>query len=296
MSCPSPYSTSNLTTGSYCNFPCNSNQYYYENVGCKPECPANAYKIRIDERGSAYCDLLCDLSEFMSPDGECLLKCNPPLKSFQDNNGIWFCEGPCDDNNFFYNLKKNTCSSNCSDSFEETDPFLYKICYDNDESAAIEVGKSAQTVSKAAVQAVSAISLGSSFAISARISGKIFSNIKYLNISYSSELELAFKYWSSSMISFGLTLPTPNFTESDIEVNSVPYVFEKHEVNAIFLINFWEDLVFLCIFSGIFGVFKLIELIVPHSKIQFIRKIIQNFLLIQSYNIWRSSFAFCFRL
>jgi len=212
-----------------------------------------------------------------------MIACSSSCATCNDANTCLSCVSPL----FFY---KFACLNTCpSGTVEATDPFLHKICVDNKDvetTAAIVVGKSTQTASTVAVQTVSAVSSGSSFAISARVSGKIFSNIKYLNISYPLELENAFRAWSSSPISFGLALPIPNFTESDIEANSVPYVFEKYETNATFIINFWENFVFLCIYSGIFGIFKLIELIVPYSKITFIRRIIQNFLLTQFYNVF----------
>jgi len=101
---------------------------------------------------------------------------------------------------------------------------------------------SSQTAAKAATQAVNALTAGSPSGVSAAVGGKIFSNVKFLNISYSKELEEALGSWGSSFISLGLTPDMPGSVKDKIPEGSVPYVFEKREIPSSFLINFWENL------------------------------------------------------
>ena len=55
-----------------------------------------------------------------------------------------------------------------------------------------------------------AVASGSPIGVSASLSGKIFSNIKYLNISYSQELLDAFQSWDSNFITLGFEPEMPN--------------------------------------------------------------------------------------
>ena len=93
-----------------------------------------------------------------------------------------------------------------------------------------------------ATQAANIISDGSAISLSAAVSGRIFSQIKYLNISYSGELQVALLTWLPSFVSLGLTPNMPGSMEEKIPERHVPYVFEKYDVSSSFLINFWENL------------------------------------------------------
>ena len=93
---------------------------------------------------------------------------------------------------------------------------------------------SSQTAAKAATQAANALTAGSPSRVSAAVGGKIFSNVKFLNISYSQELEEALGSWGSSFISLGLTPDMPSSVKQKIPGGPVPYVFEKRDIPSSF--------------------------------------------------------------
>ena len=151
--------------------------------------------------------------------------------------------------------------------------------------------KVSQTVNKAATQVANALAVGSRSGISTAVGGKIFSNIKFLNISYSEQLEEAITLWSFSFISLELTPDVPNSVQQQIPEEDVPYVFEKREVSVSFLINFWESLGMLVLASFIFGVVKGLEWVSSTMKIKYlsqtgVREYVQNFLLAQFYSVF----------
>ena len=118
------------------------------------------------------------------------------------------------------------------------------------------------------------------------VGGEIFSQIKYLNISYSGELQVALLTWLPSFVSLGLTPDMPDSMRDKIPNRDVPYVFEKYEVPASFLINFWENLGIIIFTAILWLVFKGIESFVSPEEnprmASIIRKgrvMIQNFLI-----------------
>ena len=150
-----------------------------------------------------------------------------------------------------------------------------------------------QLLNSAATQATNLISKGRAISLSAAISGKIFSQIKYLNISYSGELEVALLTWLTSFVSLGLT---PNMPESMIEEipnRHVPYVFEKYDIPSSFLENFWENLGVIIFFTALWLLLKGAEhLISPKKKPRIasltrrVRVMVQNFLITVLYGVY----------
>jgi len=149
-----------------------------------------------------------------------------------------------------------------------------------------------QKATQSVTQIANALTAGSPAGISAAVAGKIFSNVKYLNISYSEKLEEALTSWGSSFISLGLTPDMPNSVEKQIPQESVPYVFEKHDVPASFLLNFWESFGVLLLVSAIYLIVRFFEWIseqrkyLSHVQVFSIRTILQNFLLAQFYSVF----------
>ena len=154
--------------------------------------------------------------------------------------------------------------------------------------------KGGQKSAQAATQVVNAVTAGSPSGISAAIGGKIFFNIKFLNISYAENLEEALTSWNSNFISLGLTPDLPSSVTSQIPNEDVPYVFDKRGVPSSFLENFWESLGMLLFVALIFLGVLLLELTVTKFPYKYLprhvlfaaRAIVQNFLLAQLYSVF----------
>jgi len=156
--------------------------------------------------------------------------------------------------------------------------------------------KGTAAAAKATTQAVSAVSSGSSSGATAAISGKVFSNIKYINISYSSELQNALETWTPNYISFGFNDNMPDSIETRFVNSSVPYVFSKHQVNSCFLINFWEPLIMLVLLILLLVIVLLADWAISYWKkdkrslqyrvITRVKVMILNFLIVQLYGLY----------
>jgi len=150
-----------------------------------------------------------------------------------------------------------------------------------------------QLANSAAIQAASIISKGSAISLSAAVSGRIFSQIKYLNISYSGELQVALLTWKPSFVSLGLTPDMPESMEEKIPARHVPYVFEKYDVPPSFLINFWESLGVVIFVASLWSLFKGIECCISPQKnprttsmVRRARVLAQNFLITALYGVY----------
>jgi len=151
-----------------------------------------------------------------------------------------------------------------------------------------------QLLNSGATQAANIISKGKAISLSAAVSGKIFSQIKYLNISYSGELQVALLTWLPSFVSLGLTPNMPQSMINEIPERSVPYVFEKYDVPSSFLINFWENLGVIVFVTMLWLLFNGLErwLISAKKKPQITsilrkgRVMIQNFLITALYGVY----------
>ena len=156
------------------------------------------------------------------------------------------------------------------------------------------VTEGAQAITSGTAQVATAVASGSPIGVSASLSGKIFSNIKYLNISYSEELLEAFETWDPNFITIGLEPDMPNSIKERIVDQPVPYTFAKYNVESSFLINFWQIFSVLVIVAFFFCCFKFFENItrkakkrfLPFSYFKAVRVSGQNFLLTQLYSVF----------
>lgn len=119
------------------------------------------------------------------------------------------------------------------------------------------------------------------------IAGKIFSQIKHLNISYSEELQIALLTWLPSFVSLGLTPNMPGSIEEKIPERDVPFIFEKYEVPSSFLINFWENLGIIFATAFVWLLLKGIEHFAKSpTYIRKARVMAQNFLIASLYGVY----------
>ena len=150
-----------------------------------------------------------------------------------------------------------------------------------------------QLLNSGATQAANIISKGKAISLSAAVSGKIFSQIKYLNISYSGELQVALLTWLPSFVSLGLTPDLPQSMVDKIPERSVPYVFGKYDVPSSFLINFWENLGIIVFVTALWLLLKGLERLGSSknqprivSLTRRCRSMIQNFLITVLYGVY----------
>lgn len=137
------------------------------------------------------------------------------------------------------------------------------------------------------------ISEGSSVSLSAAVSGRIFSQIKYLNISYSGELQVALLTWLPSFVSLGLTPDMPPSFIDRFPQRHVPYVFEKYDVPSSCLVNIWESFGIIVFVTALLLISKGIEHIVsPKDNPRLApitrkaRVMVQNFLVTALYGVY----------
>jgi len=194
----------------------------------------------------------------------------------------------CQSCDYGYSLDQNLCILCPVGTYLSTDQTCKKISETLQDTLT-----DSQLATSVATQLANMISKGSSVSLSAMVGGRIFSQIKYLNISYSGELQVALLTWLPGFISLGLT---PNMPESMIEKipdRHVPYVFEKYKVPSSFLLNFWENLGIVLFASVLWLLFKVVELNISHRENPRIsslsrkaRVVVQNFLIAALYGVY----------
>ena len=153
------------------------------------------------------------------------------------------------------------------------------------------VTEGAQAATQAATQMATAVASGSPIGVSASLSGKIFSNIKYLNISYSQELLDAFETWSPNFITLGFQPEMSPSLKDKIVDQPLPYNFARYNVESSFLINFWQVVSVLIIVTLFYICTRFFEHLSKKVKkgvslCKTIRVTGQNFLLTQLYSIF----------
>ena len=151
-----------------------------------------------------------------------------------------------------------------------------------------------QTSTNAATHVSNAISPGSIRGVSAGIAGKIFTNIKFLNITYSDELENAIQNWKSDILPFDLGIEIPTSIESNIIAQHIPYDFAKRDTPANFLLNYWDDLIFFLLVISVYVLIWTLNWIAvkiqtkyfPVSIIGKLKIMTQNYLLNQLFTTY----------
>lgn len=253
-----------------------------------------------NETDQAFCDFRCSSSSstpYLHPNGSCLSHCLAPLIRYQNLSGEGYCRGPCLDATKFYYPDQKLCLSSCNDGYQEDFSTFYKQCvlapvssFTKDVLDATEKGHKAAA---AVTQATAALSSGSPTGISASVAGKIFSNIKYLNISYSVGLQEALLTWKSNFINLEFMPDMPETIQRKIVHQPVPDMFEKYEIKSSFLLNFWNNLCLLLILTAFYISFRLLEFAALRSqkpqispKLAIARTMTQNFLLTQLYSVY----------
>ncbi len=78
--------------------------------------------------------------------------------------------------------------------------------------------------------------------------------IKFMNITYSDELNKAFTVWRPSILPFEMDIALPFGMNDKIRDEQLPYDFEKWETPSNFLSNFWDDIFYYFIIFMIYAI------------------------------------------
>ena len=264
--------------------------YIYSDSSCKMQC-SYPYIPR-NQTLAAYCDFRCASNQYLYPDGSCLSTCQAPAIKSQNLTNEWYCKGPCEDK--FYYPDQKVCLTSCSENYDEDYSLFYKRCLLTKVSetikSTIEVTNKAGTASRAITQVTTALSSGSPTGISTSVAGKIFSNIKYFNITYSVGLQEALLTWKSNFINLEFMPDMPESIQNNIVSQPVPYMFEKYSIQSSFLWNFWNNLLLLVFLTLLFVSIKVIEYLIKlktyQEKVIIFRAMVQNFLISQLYSVY----------
>ena len=106
----------------------------------------------------------------------------------------------------------------------------------------------------------SAVSIGSSFSVTAAIFAKIMAYIKYLQVGYSSELKSTLKTWKTGLVSINMIPSLPDSVQDQLHSSGIPNVFSQWDLAPDFLTNFWQSLIILAISFVVYCILKALEL------------------------------------
>ena len=142
------------------------------------------------------------------------------------------------------------------------------------------------TAIKIATQLVNVVSSKSSRGFATSVSGKIFALIKFLNISYPYDLEIALKTWNTNFLTLGFNIEAPEAWSEKVNNENVPDIFGKFYVSSNFLINLWSNLIVAL--SLVFGflILYLFEWLSKKESLFKFRASYQNFLWAQNYSLY----------
>jgi len=158
------------------------------------------------------------------------------------------------------------------------------LCIDQSLSSAQQ--KASSAAFEGASSLGSTLSSGSSLPINFGLVAKLLKNIKYLDVTVSSELQEAFFTWK--VTSSFLTAPT-SWSEKS-QSKALPAVFSQYGLESIFIINYWKPLIMTSGGFILFVIFKLMEVSLSKrrrnwsSTLRAVNIIASNFVLTQFYS------------
>ena len=114
----------------------------------------------------------------------------------------------------------------------------------------------------------SAVSIGSSFSVTAAIFAKIMAYIKYLQIGYSSELKSTLKTWKTGLVSINMIPSLPDSVHDQIHSSGIAIVFSQWDLAPDFLTNFWQSLIILAGSFAVYCILKGLELYLQDNDIR----------------------------
>jgi len=226
---------------------------------------------------------MCPEDFHLLSNGSCSI-CHEGLFYYSDG-----CQ-KCQENYFLY--PNDTCISTCPYPYiEDYTSSPLKQCKPFQSIAEI-IFNVTQSAAMAATQVATALTSKSPGGVMVGIAGRIFFIIKFLNITRSIELEHALQTWKSNFVPIDFNFLMPSEMEENIPETPVPRIFEKRQVLASFLLNSWDNLIFILIIIVIFILLQILILSVKKDKYKWLRIIkrikvsVQNYLITQLYAIY----------
>ena len=235
--CLSPLSSQTIDNKLYCSFPCNSlSNYLYWNQTCSSQCEFPLTSKT--EGGYNFCQNPCDPSDYLYWNGSCLMTCPSPFIQTTDNT-YQYCGSPCGDITLYYYPDLERCDTTCHQpafiknstgylTCEALETSTYQSSFDNlFLYAPLEEGT--WTVVKLV---------------------KTMQYVKYLDINMPPRLQRLSISKGRNLLSISSGLTMPESLQNKLTQSSqktVPFVYLKNNLNANFLINFWDDLMTIVI-------------------------------------------------
>ena len=245
-------------------------------------CPENFHLL---SNGSCS---ICREDFFHHPNGSCIT-CEQGHYFYPDGS----CQ-KCQQNYYLY--PNDTCVSTCSYPYVEdytSGPLKKCKLY---QSSVREVMNATQSTTIAVTQIATVLTSKSPGGAMVGIAGRIFFIIKFLNITRSTELEHALQTWKSNFVPIDFNFLMPSEMEENIPERSVPSIFEKRQIPASFLLNSWDNLVFIIFILIIITISTLLQILMrcikKKSWLRIIRRIkvaVQNYLANYLYAIFGDS-------
>jgi len=174
----------------------------------------------------------------------------------------------------------------CKEGYTRSDSYLCDANPQQEEEQVKEREKAASNAFDGTSVAGAALTSGSSLPVNFGLVAKILRNLKYLNVTVSSELQVTFVSWKVN----GGFLKAPKSWSSESHSKPLPEVFRRYGLDPVFLINYWKPLIMVLIGFVLFGVFKVIEVLLNQGNQQNnsiprkLNVIASNFALTQIYS------------
>ena len=193
-------------------------------------------------------------------------------------------------------FKAGTCEPACPEGYHLED----STCQSNDISGLSaaktisSITDATHKVDSATLTAASMLSSHDPGSVTASTLAKMLQYIRYIDIPFSGRLELTFKNHNSTYGPFGLGPKMSTETLLQIPFHPIPFRFLKFHVHSSFLVNFWDNMIFLAIIFSLLLVIVIIEWMLakilkksgPYRIIRILRTAVQNFSLMQFYNVF----------
>ena len=277
-SCPTPLVTSHIQGISYCSNPCQASQYLYSNNGsCFQHCSL-PFDIK-SEPGVNYCTYNC--KGYLSFNNTCLSECTSPFKKRIQDTILTYCDSPCSNNmTDYYYPSDGSCQNQCEYPNQATNHengFLQICTLMVTQAETEQAEKLAKTTETSDSIASGGIIIGSLLSSSDSTSAamgsltKMLSYIKFMDIKFPPKLQLLF---DSSSSNNSTLLSSIRDKLKDKAGNLPPPInFEKYNVPASFIINFWQSLITL---GAILAVILILLILSVFIKRIFLQKILSE--------------------
>jgi len=240
----------------------------------------------------------CSDEAYMTSSQTCINKCTFPM-IYEEKNNADYCGGPCGNNSQFYYPQEKTCKSSCPKPYTADQTMGYSVCSpESENTSADKVKEVTGQIANAGIILANTLSMGSSSGITLAVFAEILDYIKYMNILYSADLELALLTWKSSFLFLKFAPDLPDSAKRKFDDNPPSSIFVKYGVDSSFLVNFFESLMSILIIASALATLGLLEKSTEknktkwHQYIQKVRYLVQNFLLTMIYNAYGGVFFF----